>query len=103
MTKRTKEKFERAAARAAEHGASAVAISKRLQPLSAAIEETLADAAGQPVSFCLFVFDSGYCQYVANSEQRSEIARAVRSVIGKWEAEGIDGGSFVDIPHRMKQ
>ncbi len=64
---------------------AAIKVSRRLQDLAKELSQHLNGVAGEPVSFSLFVWTEGRCNYVSNSTDRAEIKKALKSVIDGWD------------------
>ena len=61
------------------------AVSEKLQDLAKLIDDFIAEAAGERISFSLIVFTNPRFQYVSNTQDRAEIAGALQALIDGWK------------------
>lgn len=63
---------------------ASVKVSKELQAIAKRLDKELDKAAGQRVSFSLFVWTDGVANYIANTTDRQEVCTALTTVMGHW-------------------
>ena len=60
-------------------------VSKELQAIAAELEKRIDGVAGEHVSFSLFVWTEGRCNYIS-SAARPEVITVLEAMIAKWKA-----------------
>lgn len=61
-------------------------VSKNLQSIGRGLDKKLTRAAGERVSFSLFIWTEGRANYISNTSDRKEIAQVLEQMIAQWRA-----------------